>query len=515
MPGLNRRIVTGLLFLVALGGCAAQSGDSSDVPVAAAQDQGGRENPAETAFLQNCAGCHGTDLAGGRAYSLFNNSMLRERSDVVLHDTILEGIAEAGMPSFRDVLDDETVWQLITYIRNEASSLGTPPEFVPDPDGSIVTSGGQSARLEVLAKGLEVPWAIEFLPDGRMLVTERAGRLRILENDKLLDKPVTGTPTVHVGQDAGMLDITLHPDYVHNGWIYLAYVELLPGLEPEAPQVEEPGVRRRVWPPSMTVIVRGRINANDEWVDNEVLFRGLPETYTTTGMHYGSRLLFDPGGNLLFSIGDRGDPARAQDLSSPLGKIHRITDDGKVPADNPFVGVPGALPTIWSYGHRNPQGLAFDPGTGLLWESEHGPTGGDEINIIEPGGNYGWAEVTNGLERGITRRSAPGMIDPIAYYTPSIAPSGICFCDLRRYPGWSGGLLVAALGGQQLRRLEISGREIVAQDVIYDRFGRTREAAVGPDGMLYVLLQYPTGSGTGLRLSAATPGVVARLVPLD
>jgi len=218
---------------------------------------------------------------------------------------------------------------------------------------------------------------------------------------------------------------------------------------------------------------------------------------------------------LYYSLGDRGEMANAQDLSSPLGKIHRINDDGSVPDDNPFVGVDGAVPTIWSYGHRNPQGLAFDPSTGLLWESEHGPSGGDEINIIEPGKNYGWGVISMGVQRGLTRQSAPGMEQPVVYYTPSIAPSGINFYRGDRYPGWKNSLFVAGLAGQQLRRLVIEGREVVAQEVLYDQFGRTRTAVFGPDGLIYALLQNPTGSGTGMRLSAATPGIVVRLVPLD
>jgi glucose/arabinose dehydrogenase len=205
----------------------------------------------------------------------------------------------------------------------------------------------------------------------------------------------------------------------------------------------------------------------------------------------------------------------AQDLSSPLGKIHRINDDGSVPADNPFVDVAGAVPTIWSYGHRNPQGLAFDPSTGLLWESEHGPSGGDEINVIEPGKNYGWGVISMGVQRGITLQSAPGMEQPVVYYTPSLAPSGINFYQGSRFTGWANSLFVAGLGGQQLRRLEIEGRDVVAQEVLFDQFGRTRTAVVGPDGLIYVLLQNPTGTGTGLRFSAPTPGILVRLVPLD
>ena len=262
----------------------------------------------------------------------------------------------------------------------------------------------------------------------------------------------------------------------------------------------------------MTVLVRGRIR-NNRWADNQVIFRAPSELYTTTSDHYGSRFLFDGKGHLFYSLGDRHNMANAQDLSVPMGKIHRVNDDGTAPGDNPFVGTPGALPTIWSYGHRNPEGLAFDPLTGLLWESEHGPTGGDEINIIEKGHNYGWGVVSMGLEPGLTKQHQDGMDDPIAFYTPAIAPSGISFYSGDRYPGWKNNLFVAALAGQELLRIEVDGRRIVSQEAVFKEYGRVRDVKTGPDGLLYVLLQNPTGAGTGMLLSAPTNGMLIRLVP--
>jgi glucose/arabinose dehydrogenase len=204
----------------------------------------------------------------------------------------------------------------------------------------------------------------------------------------------------------------------------------------------------------------------------------------------------------------------AQKLSTPLGKIHRINDDGSVPADNPFIATPGAIPTIWSYGHRNPEGFAVDPATGLMWESEHGPTGGDEINIIEKGHNYGWGVVSMGLQPGITHQHEPGMDDPVTYYSPAIAPSGIAFDKGRRYPGWKGNLFLAALVGQKLIRYEIKGRKIASEETIFQQFGRTRAVIAGPDGLLYILVMNPTGRNTGVDLSAAVSGMVIRLVPV-
>ena len=209
----------------------------------------------------------------------------------------------------------------------------------------------------------------------------------------------------------------------------------------------------------MTTIVRGKINAKNEWTDQQVLFRAPLDQFTTNNSHYGSRFTFDRQGHLFYTLGERGVMENAQDLSKPTGKIHRVNDDGSVPKDNPFVGKAGALPTIWSYGHRNPQGLAWDPVTGKLWESEHGPQGGDEINIIEPGKNYGWGVITMGVQPGITKRSEPGMEQPIVYYTPTIAPSGMSFYTGNQYPQWKNNLFVSALAGQQLRRLEVERRQ--------------------------------------------------------
>jgi glucose/arabinose dehydrogenase len=372
-----------------------------------------------------------------------------------------------------------------------------------DPANQIVKSEKETFRIDVIASGVETPWALAFLPDGRLLVTERAGRLRIIDHGKLLPEGVKGLPKVWEKQDGGMFDVEVHPQYSTNGWIYLSYSETLPGYTPPPAPATPPD------PPSMTVIMRGRINKNNEWVDQQILFRAPPEIYSSTNAHYGSRFIFDKQNHLFFSIGEKQQMMDAQDLSKPTGKIHRVNDDGSVPKDNPFVNRPGAVPSIWSYGHRNPQGLAWDPVTGKLWESEHGPQGGDEINVIEAGHNYGWPVITNGVQPGITKRAEEGMESPIVSFTPSIAPSGIAFYTGSRYPGWKNNLFVSALGGQQLRRLEISGTTVTHQEVVFSQFGRVHDVIVGPDGYLYTTLQLP-----GRVLSESTPGMVIRLVPV-
>jgi aldose sugar dehydrogenase len=486
---------------------------------------GGRGNAAATLFTNTCAPCHGTDLAGARAPTLFSERLLAANDDGALAAKIRDGVPNTAMAPFKGTLDDQQIWQLVAYIRTAAANLKDKPVFVPDPDNQIITSERQTFRIEVVAPGLETPWGFAFLPDGRLLVTERPGRLRIIDKGKLVAEPVRGTATVWERQDAGMLDVAVHPQYAKNGWIYLAYTEVVAGYVAPPPAPAAPpdpaaatagrgrGRGGPPSPPSMTVFVRGRIDKSSHWVDEQLIYRAPAELYTPSGSHYGTRFLFDKSGHVFYSLGERGDMTNAQDLSKPLGKIHRVNDDGSIPKDNPFVNTPNALPSIWSYGHRNPQGLARDA-AGRLWESEHGPTGGDEINIIEKGKNYGWGVISMGIQNGITERSHPGMEQPIVYYTPTIAPSGISFYRGAKYPGWKNNLFVAALAGQQLRRLEISGRNVTHQEAVFQQFGRVRAVTTGPDGLLYVLLQNPTGAGTGVGLSASTPGMVIRLVPV-
>lgn len=396
------------------------------------------------------------------------------------------------MLPFKDVLDEPRIRLLIFYIREQAGLAKGKPETKVDPHGAIVKSEKQTVRLEVVAKNLETPWGLAFLPDGRLLVTERPGRLRIVDkgDGTQLLPPVSGTPKVWEVQDGGMFDVEVHPDYARNGWIYLSY--------------SEPGPEKT----SNTVIVRGKIRDN-AWVDQQVLFKGGPETYNTQNFHYGTRFIFDTQGHLFYSIGDKGRIEDAQDLSKPAGKIHRVNDEGSVPKDNPFVGRAGALGTIWSYGHRNPQGFAFDPRTGRLWATEHGPRGGDELNRIEPGRNYGWAVVSHGLDPAVTKSTQEGMESPVVYWTPTIAPAGIAFYSGNRYPGWVNDLFVAGLGGQQLRRLEVSGDKVTHQEIIFNEYGRVRDIIIGPDGLFYVALSLP-----GARMMDTTPGVVVRLVPI-
>jgi glucose/arabinose dehydrogenase len=507
-----------MMFVAALG--AQPPAVPHPGPPSPPQGRGGRGNPTAQLFTEVCAACHGTSLVAARAPSLFADKWTHGSDDESIVRNIRDGFPAAGMPPFKETLTDQQIWQMVAYIRTQAANLKDKPQYVPDPDGQIIASEKQAFKMEIVARNLETPWALAFLPDGRLLITERPGRLRIVENGKLLPDAVKGTPKVWEKQDGGLFDVEVHPQYARNGWIYLSYSETLPGYvaappaaAPPADTTEPPPAGRGRGgppdPPSMTVVVRGKISKDNEWIEQQVLFRAPAAIYNSANAHYGSRFAFDKDNHLFFAIGDKQQMMDAQDLSKPTGKIHRVNDDGTVPKDNPFVGRPGAVPTIWSYGHRNPQGLSWDPVTGKLWESEHGPTGGDEINIIEPGHNYGWGVITMGIQPGITKRSEPGMEQPIVYFTPTLAPSGIAFYAGDKYPVWKNNLFVSGLAGQQLRRLEIENDKVLHQEAVFNQFGRVHDVIVGPDGYLYVTLQLP-----GQVLSQSTPGMVARLVPV-
>ena len=485
---------------------------SSTVP---AGRGGGRGPSAAATFNEVCAACHGSSaVKGPTAPSVFDDEWRHGSDDEAIVKSIRDGFPEQGMPPFKDRLTEQETWQMVAYIRTTAANLKEKPVYVPDPDGQLVTSQKQTFRMEVVARNLETPWGIAFLPDGRMLITERPGRLRIVEQGKLLAAPVTGTPTVGEKQDGGLLDVEVHPEYARNGngWIYISYSETLAN-----PAGAGPGCPGRggapADPPSMTIVARGRINQRNEWVDQQILYRAPDHVYNSCNAHYGSRFIFDRQRHLFFSLGDKQQMLDAQELTRPTGKIHRINDDGTVPADNPFVGhataAGDAVGSIWSIGHRNPQGLAWDPVTGELWASEHGPTGGDELNVVEPKKNYGWGVITMGVQNGITRRSAPGMEQPVRYWTPSVAPSGIAFYTGTRYPGWKNNLFVSCLVGQQLKRLEIVNGKVTHEEQVFNQFGRVHDVVQGPDGLLYVTLQLP-----GQVVSQSTAGMIARLVPV-
>ncbi len=352
--------------------------------------------------------------------------------------------------------------------------------------GERLRIDGSAFELVRLAGPLEHPWGLAFLPDGRMLVTERPGRLRLIDEAGRLDpRPIEGVPRVWARGQGGLLDVALPPDFATSRLVYLAYA---------AP----------VGNGAATRVVRGRLDGH-RLADLQVLLTADPPG--SGGRHFGSRLVFGRDGKLYVSTGDRGEMDRAQKLDDLAGTILRIEPDGRIPEDNPFVGRAGARPEIWAYGIRNAQGLAVNPWTGELWEHEHGARGGDEVNVVEKGANYGWPLVTHGVDysglpigRG---KTMPGVVDPIWVWTPSIAPSGMAFYDSDRIPGWKGSLLVGALAAQMLVRLELDGRKVVTEHrLLQYEIGRIRDVRMGPDGLVYLLSD--AADGALWRLGPAT-----------
>ncbi|MCJ7597955.1 MAG: PQQ-dependent sugar dehydrogenase [Methyloceanibacter sp.] len=342
----------------------------------------------------------------------------------------------------------------------------------------------EAARLNVtsFAKGLDHPWGMALLPDGRMLVTERHGRLRLVAQDGTLSEPLQGVPEVYASGQGGLLDVALDPDFKTNHLVYLTYAE---------PREGGAG----------TAVGRGVLT--ERGLDKvEVIFRQVPTI--DSGNHFGSRLAFAPDGKLFVTLGERFQFDPAQDLSNDLGKIVRINPDGSIPEDNPFVGQKGARPEIWSYGHRNPQGAAIHPETGKLWETEFGPWGGDELNIPGAGRNYGWPVVSWGRHyTGIgipDPPTHPEFTDAIYHWTPVISPSGIAFYTSDAIPGWRGNLLIGGLSSEAIIRLTLDGETVKAEERIAMGM-RVRDVAVGPDGAVYALTD--EGDGKILRLGIA------------
>ena len=440
----------------------------------------------EKIVAEVCVNCHGPQLTGIPAPNLLDFFWNHGGRETDIRRSITEGWQETGMPAFRGVLSEEEINRLVSYIQRQRNEFLAGRIQIPTPPAQLTISSERHAfRFETYVSGLDTPWGIAFLPDGNMLVTERVGRLRLVHNGQLDPKPIADLPKIYVKQDGGLLDVALHPNYAKNGWVYLAYVET--GTAPNT---------------SMTIVIRGRIK-DHRWVDQETIFRADQKHYTPFDTsHYGCRFLFDGKGHVFFSIGDRGRADDAQNLASPLGKIHRVFDDGRIPPDNPFANRADALGSVWSYGHRHPQGLQFHPITGRFWSTEHGPSGGDEVNVIDAGHNYGWPVVSSGTDsKRKFEASRPGMDSPLAFWTPSIAPSGIEFYTGNRFSHWKNSLFVACLGGQQLRRLETDGDRVTHQEVLFRELGRVREVVTGPDGLLYLALN--------------APDRLARLVPTD
>ena len=343
----------------------------------------------------------------------------------------------------------------------------------------------QEYKAELYAEGVDVPWGMSWLPNGDMLVTEREGALYLIRDGEIVDQVGNLPADIDANGQGGFLDVEVHPNYTENGWIYFSY---------SSSSGEGDG--------SKTAIIRAKLDGLN-LTNIETLYKATPNT--RRGQHYGSRIDFDNDGYLFFTIGDRGNrDVTAQDLSMDGGKVYRLHDDGRIPDDNPFVGEGDALPAVWSYGHRNQQGMEMNPATGVMWAHEHGPRGGDEVNIIKPGANYGWPILSFGINYSGTSFAEgtyrEGMEPPVTYWDPSIAPSGMTFVTSEMYPEWQGHLLVGSLKFAQLQLLELDGDQVLSRSEILGGIGRVRSLKQAPDGYIYV--------GT-------TRGGIHRIVPAE
>ncbi|MBX2841390.1 MAG: PQQ-dependent sugar dehydrogenase [Flammeovirgaceae bacterium] len=351
---------------------------------------------------------------------------------------------------------------------------------------SVIASDKQKYVIDTLIEELMNPWGMAFLPNGNMLITERSGKLLLVKDGKVANDSIFGLPPILAKGQGGLLDIRLHPQYEENGWIYFSY---------SSPGEEEGSLN--------TAIMRAKLQGDSTLVNQEKLFQALP--YSTKRHHFGDRIQFDGKGYMYFTVGDRGHRPNAQDLSVHPGKVHRLHDDGRIPEDNPFVNIDTAMHEIYSYGHRNPQGLVIDQATGTIWEHEHGPQGGDELNTIEAGKNYGWSIITYGINYDSTIITTDtvmaGMEEPVTFWRPSIAPCGMALTNSDKYPNWKGNLLVGSLKFRYLNRVELENGKVVKEEKLIDQIGRVRAVEQAPDGYIYAALE--------------SPGLIVRLFPVN
>ncbi len=374
-----------------------------------------------------------------------------------------------------------TLALMLTVVTLSKSCTSADREADPELSDTTFTTQTEKMLLKVdtLYTGFQNPWGMAWLADGTLMVTERKGEVLLFREDKFSGEKIQGLPSVYANGQAGLLDIAVHPNNAENGWIYIAYAKNTPNNT------------------GATTVMRFKLDGNRA-VEQEELIVTTP--VWSGGTHYGSRIVFDKDGYLYFSNGDRGsNPENAQNLANSHGKIHRIHDDGRIPTDNPFFTTPGAVKSIWTYGNRNPQGLIYDGAHNRLWEVEHGPMGGDELNLLEKGKNYGWPVITYGINydgKPISDiQEKEGMEQPVHYWVPSIATCGMTLVTSENYPEWQGNLLVAALAGQHIARIELNGTQYVREEKLLGNIGRVRQVSESPDGYLYAITE-----GTGLLI---------------
>lgn len=427
-----------------------------------------------------CSSCHGEKVEAfvDRKWKHGNT-----KSDLMA--SISNGYPDLGMPSWKAALSEKEIGDMADLILESLKDVDK-YKFAGKPTSNIFASEGQTVKLDTIASGFNAPWGMAFLPDGDMLVTDRTGEAYRVSKGTMTK--LTGVPEVVAEGQGGLLDVALHPDFAQNQYVYMSY---------SAGKTE--GTDKL----ATTAVMRAKLNGNT-LTDQKVIFEALP--YAKTRHHYGSRLQFDKAGFLYVTVGDRGnEKENPQSLSRDQGKVHRINDDGSIPKDNPFVGKADARASVYSYGHRNPQGMTRHPQTGAIWTHEHGPRGGDEINVVKKAANYGWPVICYGINydgKPITNLTAKeGMEQPLKYWLPSIGPSGMAFVEGNKYPGWKGNLLVGSLRFQYLDRCVIENNKVVKEENLLKNIGRIRNVKMSPDGYVYVGVE-------------GKPGYIFRLQPV-
>ena len=456
-----------------------QKSSALEVPV-----QENKFGKAAFHYQTYCGGCHGEKM---NAFADRNWKHGSTRND--LFKAIKHGYKDEGMPAFDETFTDKETYQLADYILTGIKNVDRYAAS-DKPTSNIFKTELLTIRLDTVVKGLDVPWGMAFLPGGEMLVTDRNGNFFQVRKDgsTLL---VVGTPEVVSAGQGGLMDVVLDPDFENNKFIYLSYSK---GKAVGGKNL------------ATTAIMKAKLE-NGQLSGQKDIF--VAEPYSSTRHHYGSRMQFGKDGYLYFSVGERGghNENPQQIKGNDLGKVHRIKSDGSIPADNPFVKTAGAEPSIYSYGHRNPQGMTIHPQTGEIWTNEHGPRGGDEINIIAPAKNYGWPDITYGINYNgkqmnpDTKTAKPNMEQPLYQWTPSIGPSGMAFVTGNRYKGWEGNLMTGSLRFQYLNRSVLKDKKVVSEEILFKNIGRVRDVRMGADGFLYIAVE--------------SPGTVYRLTPVN
>ena len=433
----------------------------------------------EQLYVTNCAGCHGANLEGAQYTPLRKTDWRYGGDREAMYRTVMYGITGTEMPPWSRVLTSDQVQSVVEFIiarQTEPPVTKTIPTSLKSSDYSI--------RVETLATDDELgsePWGIEFVDDRRALITELRGGLRWLIDGKLDPEPIAGIPVPVQYGESGMTDVALDPNYANNGWVYISYVHAL----------GDPASKET---PAMTRLIRGRVSEH-RWVEQETVFAVPDDLHFARGMRWGCRMMFDAEGRLYFSIGDIGRNDEVQQLSKPAGKVYRVNPDGSIPDDNPYAGEPGALQAIFTIGNRNVQGIGRHPVTGDIWAVEHGPMGGDELNILEKGKNYGWPVITYGLNydgsivSDLTEKE--GMEQPIKYWKPSPGLGPLEFYTGSLFPKWKNKLVVGAMVFEEIKLLTIGDRAVESEELIMKNQGRVRDIKTGPDGAIYVLLNNP------------------------